>query len=188
MKYTGTPVLRGACRTTDFPLHGHTTERAAVAAGSHKPAANNSNNDNPSPSPSPALRRLACTVRLLTLRTISSSPHPHPPLLRSPSYRQRAATRANLVRNLRNAAQDLAALEARQIPRGHEYDAKATAAGAAGADAGGLGWRKESPALIAGSSVEARTVCLALEQCLFHRIRAKDFGKEFFCMHPLGCS
>lgn len=65
-------------------------------------------------------------------------------------------------------------MQARQAPPGG-----ALAAGAPAADGDGRGWGKESPALIAGSSVEARAVCLALEQCLFHRIRVKEFGERY---------
>lgn len=36
--------------------------------------------------------------------------------------------------------------------------------------------RQEQP-LLAGDTAEVDAVCLALEQCLFHRIRVKDFGK-----------
>ena len=34
-----------------------------------------------------------------------------------------------------------------------------------------------APPLIGGDSPEAVAVCAALEQCLFHRIRVKEFGE-----------
>jgi len=87
------------------------------------------------------------------------------------SLLQRAATRANLVKNLRNAAQALAALQVRQ----RQQSAAMQAGGAMGAVEGEGG---VVPPLIKGDTEEARAVCLALEQCLFHRIRVKEFGER----------
>ena len=42
----------------------------------------------------------------------------------------------------------------------------------------GRGGRGDQPSLIGGDSIEARAVCLALEQCLFHGIRVKEFGED----------
>lgn len=81
---------------------------------------------------------------------------------------QRAATRARLVKNLRNAAQALAALQARQ----RQQSASQQAGGAMGAVGSG-----GAPPLIGGDTPEAVAVCAALEQCLFHRIRVKEFGE-----------
>lgn len=36
----------------------------------------------------------------------------------------------------------------------------------------------EAPPLIGGDTHEAVAVCVALEQCLFHRIRVKEFGER----------
>lgn len=68
-----------------------------------------------------------------------------------------------LVANLRNAAQGLAAIQAKQsedLPGGTRGD------------------QGNQPQLIGGNSTEARAVYLALEQCLFHGIRVKEFGED----------
>lgn len=72
------------------------------------------------------------------------------------------------MKNLRNAAQALATLQARQ----RQQSASQQAGGAMGAvEAAG------APPLIAGDTPEAVAVFVALEQCLFHRIRVKEFGE-----------
>lgn len=91
-----------------------------------------------------------------------------------PRTHQRASTRAKLVKNLRSAAQALAALQARQ----EQQSASNQAGGALGVvhpEGGAV-----PPLLIKGNTTEAAAVCLALEQCLFHRIRVKEFGEKFF--------
>lgn len=85
---------------------------------------------------------------------------------------QRAATRAKLVKNLRSAAQALAVLQARQ----EQQSASNQAGGALGVVAPEAG--AVAPLLIGGDTAEAAAVCLALEQCLFHRIRVKEFGER----------
>lgn len=70
--------------------------------------------------------------------------------------------------NLRNAAQGLAALQARQQQQHEQVPA-----------GGGDSKPREAPVLIEGDTVEARAVFAAVEQCLFHRIRVKEFGEKF---------
>lgn len=78
------------------------------------------------------------------------------------------------MKNLRNAAQGLATLQARQQGAGPN------AGGAETGGKGGVGEAKgeSAPALIRGNTIEAQAVCAALEQCLFHRIRVKEFGED----------
>ncbi|CAM9814124.1 unnamed protein product [Ectocarpus sp. 6 AP-2014] len=89
--------------------------------------------------------------------------------------RQRAATRARLVKNLRNAAQALAALQAKQQQEGVAPPQQASGAMGMVSETGGIP-RRQQPPLIGGDTAEAVALCVAIEQCLFHRIRVKDFG------------
>ncbi|CAB1111428.1 unnamed protein product [Ectocarpus sp. CCAP 1310/34] len=88
---------------------------------------------------------------------------------------QRAATRAKLVKNLRNAAQALAALQAKQQQEGVAPPQQAGGAMGMVSETGGIPPRQQPP-LIGGDTAEAVALCVAIEQCLFHRIRVKDFG------------
>lgn len=72
-----------------------------------------------------------------------------------------------LVSNLRNTAQGLAALQAKQQQQQSGDLPERTRAD-----------RGNQPQLIGGNSTEARAVYLALEQCLFHGIRVKEFGED----------
>ncbi|CAM9347045.1 unnamed protein product, partial [Ectocarpus sp. 13 AM-2016] len=89
--------------------------------------------------------------------------------------RQRAATRARLVKNLRNAAQALAALQAKQQQEGVVPPQQAGGAMGMASETSGIPPRQHPP-LIRGDTAEAVALCVAIEQCLFHRIRVKDFG------------
>ena len=75
----------------------------------------------------------------------------------SVSRQQRDEIRAKLVAELRNSAQGLTALQEKQRQQ--------------------AGDRGDQPSLIGGDSPEAQAVYSALEQCLFHDIRAKEFGE-----------
>lgn len=117
---------------------------------------------------------LLCTTFLLSV-TAQHQHHHHHQHQHQHHYQQRAAaTRAKLVKNLRNAAQGLATLQARQ------QGAEPSTGGAETGGKGGVGEAKgeSAPALIRGNTIEAQAVCAALEQCLFHRIRVKEFGED----------
>ncbi|CAM9372170.1 unnamed protein product, partial [Ectocarpus sp. 8 AP-2014] len=88
--------------------------------------------------------------------------------------RQRASTRARLVKNLRNAAQALAALQAKQQQEGVAPPQQAGGAMGMVSETGGIPPRQQ-PLLIGGDTAEVVALCVAIEQCLFHRIRVKDF-------------
>lgn len=83
------------------------------------------------------------------------------------------------MKNLRNAAQALAALQAKQQQLQEGAAPPQQAGGAMGmvSETGGVPPRQQSP-LIGGDTAEAVALCVAIEQCLFHRIRVKDFGER----------
>ncbi|CAM9317206.1 unnamed protein product, partial [Hapterophycus canaliculatus] len=113
------------------------------------------------------------------LSSIISGPPDHRDRTKQMQARLRAATRARLVKNLRDAAQGLATLQTRQQQDSASQPAAGGAMGVVytSSEAGGVlpHARQEQP-LLAGDTAEVDAVCLALEQCLFHRIRVKDFG------------
>lgn len=132
-------------------------------------------------------RRHNSTQTIPTRHARRPASHHTPTKLRFPKYPfprrhrtlflQRAATRARLVKNLRNAAQALAALQAKQQQEGVAPPQQAGGAMGMASETGGIPPRQQPP-LIGGDTAEVVALCVAIEQCLFHRIRVKDFGER----------